>query len=206
MESHEPVLLIVSSPSGAGKTTLCHRLLAEFSDARFSVSHTTRPPRQGEVPGRDYHFVCAAEFDAMVRDDAFVEWAQVHGNRYGTAHAEIHAAAAARRDVVFDVDYQGAAQIKRRYPEAVAVFVLPPSLEELRRRLVSRGTETPESLERRFEAAIGEISHHAEFDFLLVNDDLDAAYDRLRAILIAERIRHRRQRASAERLLPGASC
>ena len=204
MESHEPVLLIVSSPSGAGKTTLCHRLLAEFSDARFSVSHTTRPPRPGEIPGRDYHFVGATEFDAMVRDDAFVEWAQVHGNRYGTAHSEIRAAAAARCDVVFDVDYQGAAQIKRRYPEAVAVFVLPPSLEELRRRLVSRGTETPESLERRFKAAIDEISHHFEFDFLLVNDNVDIAYDRLRAILLAERIRHRRQRASAERLLPGA--
>jgi guanylate kinase len=202
MGVHDPVLLIVSSPSGAGKTTLCHRLLAEFSDTRFSVSHTTRPPRTGETPGRDYHFVDAAAFETMVRDDAFIEWAQVHGNRYGTAHAEIRAAAADRCDVVFDIDFQGAAQIKRRHPDAVAVFVLPPSLEELRRRLEARGTETPESLERRFRAAVVEISHHAEFDYLLVNDDVDAAYDRLRAILLAERIRHRRVRASAERLLP----
>jgi len=204
MDAHDPVLLIVSSPSGAGKTTLCHRLLEEFTDARFSVSHTTRPPRKGETPGRDYHFVDAAAFEEMVRDDAFIEWAHVHGNRYGTAHAEIRAAAADRCDVVFDIDYQGAAQIKRRYPDAVAVFVLPPSLEELRRRLESRGTETPESLERRFRAAVDEISHHAEFDYLLVNDDVNAAYDRLRAILLAERIRHKRQRDAAERLLPGA--
>jgi guanylate kinase len=202
MPNHEPVLLIVSSPSGAGKTTLCHRLLAEFSNARFSVSHTTRPPRPGEVPGRDYHFVDTAIFDAMVRDDAFIEWAHVHGNRYGTAHAEIRAAAADGCDVVFDVDYQGAAQIKRKYPGAVAVFVLPPSLAELRRRLESRGTETPESLERRFCAAVVEIGHHGEFDYLLINDDVESAYDRLRAVLLAERIRHARLRDAAERLLP----
>ena len=201
MDPRDPVLLIVSSPSGAGKTTLCRRLLAEFSDARFSVSHTTRTPRPNEVDGRDYHFVGAEAFEEMVRDDAFIEWARVHGNRYGTAHAEIRAAAADRCDVVFDVDYQGAAQIKRKYPEAVAVFVLPPSLEELRRRLEARGTETRESLERRFEAAIGEISHHAEFDYLLVNDDVDDAYDRLRAILLSQRIRHGRVRSAAERLL-----
>jgi guanylate kinase len=202
MEAHDPVLLIVSSPSGAGKTTLCRRLLGEFADVRFSVSHTTRKPRPNEIDGRDYHFVAAEAFAEMVRGDAFIEWAHVHGNRYGTAHSEIGAAAAVRCDVVFDVDYQGAAQIKRKYARAAAVFVLPPSLEELRRRLESRGTETAESLERRFEAAIVEISHHAEFDYLLVNDDVDAAYDRLRAILLAERIRHRRLRAAAERLLP----
>jgi guanylate kinase len=202
MDAHDPVLLIVSSPSGAGKTTLCHRLLAEFPDARFSVSHTTRRPRLGEVDGRDYHFVEPDAFEAMIREDAFIEWAHVHGNRYGTAHAEISAAATDRCDVVFDVDFQGAAQIKGKYPEAAAVFVLPPSLEELRRRLESRGTETKESLERRFKAAIDEISHHAEFDYLLVNDDVDTAYDRLRAVLLAERIRNRRVRASAERLLP----
>ncbi|MCK9463358.1 MAG: guanylate kinase [Proteobacteria bacterium] len=204
MDARDPALLIVSSPSGAGKTTLCHRLLAEFSDTRFSVSHTTRRPRPNEVDGRDYHFVEAPVFEAMIRSDAFIEWAHVHGNRYGTAHAEIRAAAADRCDVVFDVDYQGAAQIKTKYPEAIGVFVLPPSLAELRRRLESRGTETKESLDRRFEAAIGEISHHAEFDYLLVNDDVDGAYDRLRAILLSQRIRHGRVRATAERLMSRA--
>lgn len=201
MTARAPVLMIVSSPSGAGKTTLCRRLLGEFPDARFSVSHTTRPARPGEVPGRDYHFVDDAAFDAMIAGGAFIEWAHVHGNRYGTAHSEVAAAAAAGHDVVFDVDYQGAAQIKRQYPDALGVFVLPPSIAELRRRLVSRGTENRESLERRFRAALGEISHHAEFDFLLVNDDVDAAYDRLRSILVAERIRHRRAAPLAERLM-----
>ena len=204
MDARDPVLLIVSSPSGAGKTTLCRRLLGEFSDTRFSVSHTTRRPRPNEVDGRDYHFVEAPVFEAMIREGAFIEWAHVHGNRYGTAHAEIRAAAADRCDVVFDVDYQGAAQIKTKHPEAIGVFVLPPSLAELRRRLESRGTETKESLDRRFEAAIGEISHHAEFDYLLVNDDVDGAYDRLRSILLSQRIRHGRVRAAAERLLSRA--
>jgi guanylate kinase len=211
MAPHDPVLLIVSSPSGAGKTTLCRRLLEEFADVRFSVSHTTRRPRPNEIEGRDYHFVEADAFDAMIRDGAFIEWAHVHGNRYGTAHSEIRAAAASSYDVIFDVDYQGAAQIKRQYREAVGVFVLPPSIEELHRRLVTRGTETPESLERRFQAAIGEITHaladapeSSHFDFLLVNDDVNGAYDRLRAVLLSERIRHRRVRAFAERLLRGA--
>jgi guanylate kinase len=208
MTARDPVLLIVSSPSGAGKTTLCRRLLGEFPDVRFSVSHTTRTPRPNEIDGRDYRFVSADAFDAMVQHDEFIEWAHVHGNRYGTAHSEIAAASLFGYDVVFDVDYQGAAQIKRQYPEAVGVFVLPPSLEELRRRLVSRGTETPESLERRFKAAIGEIRHaladapeRSHFDFLLVNDDVDGAYDRLRAILVSERTRHRRLRELAERLV-----
>ncbi len=208
MAVHIPVLLIVSSPSGAGKTTLCRRLLEEFPDVRFSVSHTTRPPRPNEVDGRDYHFVGAEAFDAMVQGNAFIEWAPVHGNRYGTAHSEIAAATARGYDVVFDVDYQGAANIKRQYPEAVGVFVLPPSLDELRRRLESRGTETPESLERRFKAAIGEITaalaeapERSNFDYLLVNDDVETAYARMKAILLSERTRHRRVRELAEHLV-----
>ena len=208
MAVHIPVLLIVSSPSGAGKTTLCRRLLEEFPDVRFSVSHTTRPPRPNEVDGRDYHFVGADAFDAMVQGNAFIEWAPVHGNRYGTAHSEIASATARGYDVVFDVDYQGAANIKRQYPEAVGVFVLPPSLDELRRRLESRGTETPESLERRFKAAIGEITaalaeapERSNFDYLLVNDDVETAYARMKAILLSERTRHRRVRELAEHLV-----
>jgi len=201
MNKRKPLLLIVSSPSGAGKTTLCHRLLAEFSDVRFSISHTTRPPRPNEVDGQDYHFVEEGVFDQMVDDELFIEWAHVHGNRYGTAHAEIRSASLDGCDLIFDVDYQGAKQIKGQYPEAIGVFVLPPSIEELKRRLSSRGTETPESLDRRFKAALNEIEHHDEFDYLLVNDVIEEAYDRLRAVLLSERIRRPRIDHMAKRLL-----
>ncbi len=202
MTLHLPILLIVSSPSGAGKTTLCNMLLKEFADVRFSVSHTTRQPRPGEIDGKHYHFVGNAEFDQMVEDDLFLEWAQVHGNRYGTARAEIRSAAAQGLDLVFDIDYQGARQIKQEYSEAASVFVLPPSLPDLQQRLRTRGTETPQSLERRFKAALEEISHFAEFDYLLVNDDVERAYrDGLRAILLAERIRRARASRLAEDLL-----
>ncbi|MCK9523150.1 MAG: guanylate kinase [Proteobacteria bacterium] len=199
---HSPLLLIVSSPSGAGKTTLCHKLLAEFPRIRFSVSHTTRHPRPNEVDGRDYHFVSQADFDQMVADERFIEWAHVHGNRYGTAHSEIQQAQNNDIDLIFDVDYQGAQQIKTAYPKAVGIFVLPPNIDELKRRLSSRGTETPQSLETRFKAAIDEIAQHALFDYLLVNDDLDTAYEHLRAIFLAERIRHHRTAHLAKSLLP----
>jgi guanylate kinase len=203
MTKPPPLLFIVSSPSGAGKTTLCRRLLDEFADLRFSVSHTTRRPRATEVDGRDYHFVDEAQFERMVAADLFLEWAFVHGNRYGTARAEVDAAAREGKDLIFDVDYQGARQIKARHEGAVAVFVLPPSLEELHRRLQSRGTESAESLARRFEAAQAEIAQHGLFDYLLVNDDLDAAYGRLRAVLEAERIRHDRVAHLASDILGG---
>lgn len=196
-----PLLLIVSSPSGAGKTTLCNRLLSEFADLRFSTSHTTRTPRPGESDGKDYHFVDVDSFEKMVEDEMFIEWAFVHGNRYGTARTEVRGAATAGVDLIFDVDFQGARQIKEQYPNAAAVFVLPPSIEELHRRLRKRGTESPESLERRFKAALEEIGNHALFDYLIVNDDLDTAYDRLRAVLLAERSRQFRMANLAEQML-----
>jgi guanylate kinase len=201
MNTRKPLLLIVSSPSGAGKTTLCKKLLAEFEDIRFSISHTTRTPRPNETDGRDYFFTDTASFLEMQENDQFIEWAHVHGNRYGTSQAEIRAAASSGVDLIFDVDYQGASQIKERYPEAIAIFILPPSIDELKRRLSSRGTETPESLEKRFTAALGEISHYAEFDYQLVNDDIDHAYDRLRAILISQRITTSRNDSLAKQLL-----
>jgi guanylate kinase len=162
MPSTTPLLIIVSSPSGAGKTTLCRKLLAEFGDLRFSVSHTTRAARPGEVDGSDYHFIDEATFDKMVDDEMFIEWAHVHGNRYGTSHGEIRAAAAESKDLVFDVDYQGARQIKEQYPAAVGIFVLPPSIEELRRRLWSRGTDAEDALRRRFQAALDEIAQQGD--------------------------------------------
>jgi len=201
MKKTSPILFIVSSPSGAGKTTLCRKLLAEFSDLRFSVSHTTRKPRAKEVDGRDYYFVSDAVFDQMIEDDLFIEWAVVHGNRYGTSSAEVRAAATEGRDIIFDVDFQGAQKIKEQYEGAISVFVLPPSIGELQRRLRMRGTESEESLDKRFRAALNEIAKHGLFDFLIVNDNLETAYDILRAILLAERARHIRVACLAEKML-----
>ncbi len=192
MKKTSPLLFIVSSPSGAGKTTLCKKLLDEFDDLRFSVSHTTRKPRSGEVGGRDYVFVTNDEFDSMIEHELFIEWAYVHSNRYGTARAEVRAAATQGKDLIFDVDFQGAKQITEQYPNAVSIFVLPPSIEELQRRLRMRGTESPESLEQRFKNALEEIANHHLFNYLIVNDNLDMAYDQIRSIVVAERIRHGR--------------
>ena len=194
-------LFIVCSPSGAGKTTLCRRLLERFADLTFSVSHTTRPQRPQEVDGRDYHFVDEATFERMAAGDEFAEWAMVHGNRYGTSNAEIRRASEEGRAILFDVDFQGAAQIRSTYPSAVAIFILPPSLDELRRRLQRRGTETKESLELRYRNALREIEAYPQFDYLVVNDDLERAVETLVGIVLAERARRTRRAAAAERLL-----
>jgi guanylate kinase len=205
LATDDSLLVIVCSPSGAGKTTLCRRLLQRFPEMRFSVSHTTRRMRPGEVDGRDYHFVDDAAFDGMVARQEFVEWAHVHQNRYGTAVAEITAAQAAGRSLLFDVDFQGAAQIRRRHPGVTAIFLLPPSLRELRSRLRRRGTETPESLEVRFRNALHEIEAYPEFDYLVVNDDLDRATETLVGIVLAARARRERRAPEAERLLREAA-
>jgi guanylate kinase len=197
------LLLILSSPSGAGKTTLTHRLLSEFNNQlRFSVSHTTRAPRPNEVDGQDYHFTDHEAFRDAVREGLFAEWAEVHGNLYGTSISEIdRAAQAGARALLFDVDYQGARQIKAKFPDAVGVFILPPSMEELRRRLESRGTESEESFARRFANATEEIEHYTFFDYLVVNDELQDALAQLRGILHAERCRRKRTAPLAEHLL-----
>src|SRR3954466_9895495 len=174
MSNDEPpddfLLLILSSPSGAGKTTLCNRLRGEFTDLRFSVSHTTRRPRPTEVDGREYHFVDAATFEQMVRIGAFAEWARVHDHLYGTSLKEIELARTGARGVLFDIDYQGARQIKAAVPGAVGVFILPPSLTELERRLRGRGTEDEQTTRRRLQNAKGEIAHYGIFDYVLLTD------------------------------------
>jgi guanylate kinase len=195
------LMLIVSSPSGAGKTTLCTRLRAEFPDLRFSVSHTTRRPRPSEVDGREYHFIDPPAFESMVRASAFAEWARVHGNLYGTSLQEIEIARAEARGVLFDIDYQGARQIKAALPGAVGVFILPPSLAELERRLRGRGTEDAATAARRLGAARLEIEQYGIFDYVITNDQLSVAYDQLRGVVLAERCRRERHARLCERML-----
>jgi len=198
----EPLLLIISSPSGAGKTTLTHELLRTFPDFTFSVSHTTRPPRTTEVDGRDYHFVERVRFEEMVNEHAFAEWAEVHGNLYGTSLAEIDRAQRdGKRGIVFDVDYQGARQLKASRATAVGVFILPPSMSELERRLHGRASETAEVITKRYAHALEEIEHYGFFDYLVVNDDLETAFTHLEGIVLAERSRRFRRADLAERLL-----
>ena len=198
----EFLLLILSSPSGAGKTTLSGKLRAELPRMRFSVSHTTRKPRPNELDEHEYHFVDRPSFEQMVKQGAFAEWAEVHGNLYGTAKSEIDRAREERAlGVIFDIDYQGARQLKASFPDAVGVFVLPPSLEELERRLRGRGTEDEPTTLRRLQAARREIAHYGFFDYVIVNDDLSQAYERLRGIVHAERCRRARHAVTCERML-----
>lgn len=198
----ELLLLILCSPSGAGKTTLTRHLLAQMPELTFSVSHTTRKPRANETHGSDYHFVDRPAFQRMADEGRFAEWAEVHGNFYGTSTDELaRAKAQGKRGIVFDIDYQGARQIKARLPRALGVFVLPPSMSELHRRLEGRATETQESLARRFAKAREEIEHYPFFDYLVVNDDLERAKESVVAIARAELSARWRVAPLAEALL-----
>lgn len=184
------VLLIVASPSGAGKTSLCRRLMADHGDLQLSVSMTTRPIRPGEVDGRDYSFVSHEEFERLIDQDAFLEWADVHGQKYGSPRAPIDRALAEGRDVLFDIDWQGAQQVAEKCPgDAVRVFILPPSLAELRRRLITRSQDAADVIERRVANAKGEIEHCDDFDYVFVNEDFDRSYAELAHIYHAERSR-----------------
>jgi len=205
MPADDFILLIVSSPSGAGKTTLCNLLRAEMTDLQFSVSHTTREPRPGEVDGREYHFVGPEQFMTMVERGSFLEWAPVHGYQYGTSRTEIERAQAQARGVIFDIDFQGARQIRAHLPQAVTVFILPPTLDELERRLRGRGTEAEDAVQRRLANAKLEIAHYGLFDYVVLNDDLDLAYARLKSIVTAERCRRQRHAEQCEALLTQAA-
>jgi guanylate kinase len=201
------ILLILSSPSGAGKTTLTRMLLSQCPELLFSVSHTTRAPRNNEVNARDYHFVDRARFVELVGQGAFLEWAEVHGNLYGTSAAEITRARATPecRGIIFDIDYQGARQIKSKLADVTLVFILPPSMGELERRLRSRASDSDEAVARRFAGAKREIEHYALFDYLVVNDDVQRAFDELRSIVVGERARRQRRAPLAESLLQTSS-
>ena len=191
MTNRRGLLIILSSPSGAGKSTLSKRLRAWDSSIEFSISATTRDPRPGEVNGEDYHFMTVEDFKASVAEHGMLEHAHVFGNFYGSPKAPVQEAIEAGRDVLFDVDWQGAQQISRSslQDHVLSVFVLPPSIRELRRRLESRGQDKPDVIQKRMEKSWDEISHWDGYDYVLVNDDLDTTFERLKAIVSAERLK-----------------
>jgi guanylate kinase len=188
------LMLILSSPSGAGKTTIARRLLEHDAEIAMSVSVTTRAPRPGEVEGKDYHFVDRAEFDRMVEDNEFYEWAEVFGHCYGTPKAQIRARLKEGLDTLFDIDWQGTQQLyQKAEADVVRVFILPPSIEELRRRLTGRGTDSADVIAARMARAQAEISHWDGYDYVVVNDNVDACYGQICQILAAERLKRARQ-------------
>ncbi len=187
------LLLVISSPSGAGKTSLARRLTGEFSSLNLSVSATTRAPRPGERDGREYHFVDTQRFAEMVATGDFLEHAEVHEHQYGTPKRTILEALAAGKDILFDIDWQGARDIRRAMPsDTISVFILPPTLAALERRLHTRAQDSFEVIARRLERARGEIEHWREYDYVIVNDDFDAAYGKLAGVYAAERERRER--------------
>jgi guanylate kinase len=187
-------MLVLSSPSGAGKTTLSRMLLEVDPAVELSVSATTRPQRPGEVDGRHYHFVDRARFDEMIRGDELLEWAEVFGHRYGTPRAPVEAALGRGHDVLFDIDWQGTQQLREKARnDLVSVFVLPPSVPELERRLTTRAQDHRDVIRSRMAKASDEMSHWAEYDYVVINRDLDQAFADLQSILSAERLKRERQ-------------
>ncbi len=182
------MVFVVSGPSGCGKSTLIGLVRKELPDLRFSVSHTTRPPRPSERNGVNYHFVSDAAFERMIQAGRFVEWARVHGHLYGTSRAELEKKGRGG-DVLLDIDVQGARQVRRKVRGAVRVFIMPPVFDELRRRLLRRKEDSPEEIDRRLRNAAGEVKAYREFDYVIVNDDRDAAAAELKAVILAARAR-----------------
>lgn len=195
------LLFIVSAPSGTGKTTLVERLVQDLSNLHLSRSYTSRPARAGEQDGVDYNFISRARFDAMVEDAAFLEWACVFGNCYGTAAADTEAVLARGDDVVLVIDVQGARQVRSRGIETVGIFVLPPSAAILEQRLRGRSKDTEEQITRRLEAACREVGEFAQYEYAVVNDELETAVARIGAIVLAERARVKVMRGEAEKII-----
>ena len=201
MSTETGTLFVVAAPSGAGKSTLVHALLERESAISLSVSHTTRPPRLGEQSGQQYCFVDRAEFERKIAEGVFLEHAEVHGNLYGTSRTRVTALLEQGRDVLLEIDWQGAEQIRRSQPDCVSVFILPPSRAELERRLRGRGSDSDEVIERRLRNSRGEIAHAHEFDYILVNDAFADALADLQAIVRAVRLRSGLQGQRHERLI-----
>ena len=196
MSKEKGTLFIVSAPSGAGKSSLIAALMQRFNlddSLRLSVSHTTRDPRPGEENGREYHFVTIEEFERLKEENAFLEWAYVHGNYYGTSKQWISEELALGHDVLLEIDWQGALQVKRLFPDVVGIFILPPSVEALRARLNKRGTDSDEVIARRLAGAGAEMVHAGQFDYVIINDDFDRATEDLIAIVRASRLSFKTQ-------------
>jgi guanylate kinase len=194
MSTAPGLLLVVSAPSGAGKTSLVHALVERLPDLRCAVSHTTRPRRPGEEDGVHYHFTEPSRFEAMAAAGAFLEHATVFDHRYGTSRGEVEARWAAGQDVILEIDWQGARQVRSSHAAARSLFILPPSLAELERRLANRPGSTPEAVARRMRDAVAEMRHHDEYDYLLVNDDFATALEGLVSVVRAERLSLSQQR------------
>lgn len=186
---HKGTILVVSAPSGAGKTTLCREIMKSDDAIRQSVSYTTRPPRAGERHGEDYFFVSERVFRNKIGRGDFVEWAEVHGKLYGTDRKHLEKMIRAGADVILDIDIQGARQIRATYPGCVFVFILPPSMSELKRRLVGRKSNSREDMDRRLRNAVREMSEYKKYDYVIINDSLDHSIEQMRSIIIAERIK-----------------
>jgi guanylate kinase len=198
-------LYVFSAPSGAGKTSLVKALLEKTEDIGVSVSHTTRAPREGESDGKDYNFVSQEAFKELIEQNAFLEHAQVFDNFYGTSQVWVEQQLNAGRDVILEIDWQGAQQIRQQMPNMVSLFILPPSRDELLKRLTGRGTDSQEVIDRRMHDAVSEMSHYAEFDYLIINDNFEYALQELRSVIIARRqrieVQSQKQRYLLENLL-----
>ena len=201
MNDRVPSLIVVSGPSGAGKSTLLTRVLEQMPDVRFSVSHTTRAPRRGERDGVQYHFVSRPEFQAMVKADGFLEFAEVHGQLYGTSRAEFEAATRESRDLLLDVDVQGAQQVRKKIADAISIFILPPSHAALERRLRGRGPDDEAALQGRLAAADKEMSHYREYDYAIINESLEQSTEALQCVIRAARHRTSRLDGPAQDIL-----
>ncbi len=186
------LLFVITAPSGAGKSSLIDALLAEDPHLKLSISYTTRAPRPGEINGREYHFVDEKTFLAMLERGEFLESAEVHGNRYGTSQSVIREALARGQDLMLEIDWQGAQQVRRLYPQSIGVFILPPEVAELERRMRARGQDSDAVIRRRLASAEEEISHAPEFDYVIINKDFDVAKRDLQAIIRVERLRKAR--------------
>ncbi|MDD4797605.1 MAG: guanylate kinase [Eubacteriales bacterium] len=195
------LLLVVSGPSGAGKSTVCSRLLLEMPRMNLSVSVTTRCPRSAEKEGDSYFFRTHDQFEEMVEKDAFLEYARVYDNCYGTPKEYVFDQIAQGKDVLLEIEMQGALQVKRRFPQGVFIFVVPPTLSDLKHRIIKRGSETPESLMRRFSNAYHELSYLDEYHYLVVNDSVESAVEKIKAIIVAERCRMDRNAKLRKKLL-----
>ncbi len=195
------MLIVVSSPSGGGKGTLIRRVLKTVPQLGYSVSYTTREPREGEINGRDYFFVSLDEFKAMVAAGAFLEWAPVHSHFYGTSCSQVEKELDEGRDIILEIDVQGASNVRRVAPSSVTIFILPPSFEVLKERLMRRGTEDEEDLRLRLHNARAEVERYSEFSYVIINDDAERASLQLASIIYAERARRERQEAAAQRVL-----